>query len=86
MHTHVHTCGSILFYCELLLCNMVSNIDLFSAETDIVRSNVDVLVTTGLGSRAEEDFLLARDTCVTLLKLVKTKVCYNITINKETSK
>jgi hypothetical protein len=46
----------------------------FSAETDIIRSNVDVLVKTGLGSRAEEDFLLARDTCVALLKLNKSKV------------
>ena len=39
---------------------------------DIVRSNIDVLVSTGLGPRAEEDFLLARDTCVALLKLGKT--------------
>ena len=39
---------------------------------DIVRSNIDVLVSAGLGPRAEEDFLLARDTCVALLKLGKT--------------
>ena len=39
---------------------------------DIVRSNIDVLVSYGLGPRAEEDFLLARDTCVALLKLGKT--------------
>lgn len=43
---------------------------------DIVRTNIDVLVSTGLGPRAEEDFLLARDTCVALLKLGQThKVC-----------
>ena len=36
---------------------------------DIVRTNIDVLVSTGLGPRAEDDFLLARDTCVALLKL-----------------
>ena len=47
----------------LLLCR---------AETDIVRSNIDVLVSTGLGPRAEDDFLLARVTCVALLKLAKT--------------
>lgn len=41
------------------------------AEMDIVRSNIDVLVSYGLGPRAEEDFLLARDTCVALLKLGK---------------
>ncbi|KAK3753481.1 hypothetical protein QZH41_009881 [Actinostola sp. cb2023] len=46
---------------------------LASAETDIIRSNVDVLVNTGLGTRAEEDFLLARDTCVALLKIIKSK-------------
>ncbi|XP_032230454.1 condensin complex subunit 1 [Nematostella vectensis] len=45
---------------------------LAGAEVDIVRSNIDVLVSTGLGPRAKDDFLLARDTCVTLLKLVKT--------------
>ena len=52
---------------------------------DIVRSNIDVLVSTGLGPRAEEDFLLARDTCVALLKLGKThkvnktkSVCFTI--------
>lgn len=39
---------------------------------DIVRSNIDVLVSFGLGPRTEEDFLLARDTCVALLKLGKT--------------
>ncbi|XP_031564431.1 condensin complex subunit 1-like [Actinia tenebrosa] len=44
---------------------------LASAEMDIIRSNVDVLVKSGLGTRAEEDFLLARDTCVALLKLNK---------------
>ncbi|RMX45777.1 hypothetical protein pdam_00004164 [Pocillopora damicornis] len=45
---------------------------LAGAEMDIVRTNIDVLVATGLGPRAEEDFLLARDTCVALLKLGQT--------------
>ena len=40
---------------------------------DLVRSNIDVLVETGMGPRAEGDFLLARETCLALLKLVKTK-------------
>ena len=39
---------------------------------DIVHSNIEVLVATGLGPRAADDFLLARDTCVALLKLVNT--------------
>ncbi|XP_033119867.1 condensin complex subunit 1-like isoform X2 [Anneissia japonica] len=39
------------------------------ADIDIVRSNVDVLVGTGLGPRAEMDFTLARYTCSALLKL-----------------
>lgn len=42
------------------------------AEADVVRSNIAVLVSTGLGSRAEDDFLLARVTCMALLKLAKT--------------
>ncbi|KAJ7379614.1 meiotic chromosome condensation [Desmophyllum pertusum] len=45
---------------------------LAGAEMDVVRTNIDVLVSTGLGPRAEDDFLLARDTCVALLKLGKT--------------
>lgn len=44
---------------------------LAGAETDIVRSNIDLLVSTGLGPRAEDDFQLARVTCVALLKLAK---------------
>ena len=43
------------------------------AEMDIVRSNIDVLVSTGLGPRAQDDFLLARDTCVALLKLSQSR-------------
>ncbi|KAJ8021490.1 Condensin complex subunit 1 [Holothuria leucospilota] len=39
------------------------------ADMDLVHSNTEVLVTVGLGERAKDDFLLARDTCVTLLKL-----------------
>lgn len=42
------------------------------AEADVVRSNITVLVSTGLGPRAEDDFLLARVTCMALLKLAKT--------------
>ena len=37
-----------------------------------MRSNIDVLLSTGLGPRAQDDFLLARVTCVALLKLAKT--------------
>lgn len=64
-----------------LLYVRLTNLSIFilcsRAEMDIVRSNIDVLVSTGLGPRAEEDFLLARDTCVALLKLGKThKVKY----------
>ena len=35
----------------------------------VVKSNIDVLVKEGLGERAESDFILARDTCLALLKL-----------------
>ena len=44
-----------------------------SADSSVVRSNIDVLVSEGLGPRAEEDLLLARETCLTLLKLTSTK-------------
>ena len=41
-----------------------------------MKSNIDVLVKEGLGSRGEEDFLLTRDTCLALHKLGGTKkVC-----------
>ena len=41
------------------------------ADVNIVRSNVEVLVSEGLGPRGQEDLLLARDTCLALLKIVK---------------
>ncbi|XP_022111340.1 condensin complex subunit 1-like isoform X2 [Acanthaster planci] len=41
------------------------------ADANIVRSNVEVLVSEGLGPRGQEDFSLARDTCLALLKIVK---------------
>ena len=54
---------------------------IFSADMGVVKSNVDVLVKEGLGERAETDFILARDTCVALLKLgVKRKVMNSICI------
>ena len=37
----------------------------------IVRSNIDLLVSEGLGERGQRDFILARDTCLALLKTVK---------------
>ncbi|CAG2222377.1 CAPD2 [Mytilus edulis] len=39
------------------------------ANAKIVQSNVEILVKEGLGSRATKDFILAKDTCITLLKL-----------------
>ncbi|XP_022328669.2 condensin complex subunit 1-like isoform X1 [Crassostrea virginica] len=39
------------------------------ADMGVVKSNIDVLVKEGLGERAESDFILARDTCLALLKL-----------------
>ncbi|XP_077998535.1 condensin complex subunit 1-like [Glandiceps talaboti] len=44
-------------------------------DIDIIRSNIDVLVivSTGLGERAVNDFMLVRDTCNALLKLTKKK-------------
>ncbi|XP_071502768.1 condensin complex subunit 1-like [Diadema antillarum] len=43
------------------------------ADSDIIRSNVEVLVSEGLGERGEKNFLLAKDTCLALLKLVGNK-------------
>ncbi|XP_072757251.1 condensin complex subunit 1 [Anoplolepis gracilipes] len=39
------------------------------AESNIVIDNLDVLVKVGLGPRAKDDLLLARDTCRMLLKI-----------------
>jgi len=49
---------------------------LVRAEVETVRSNLNTLIKEGLGPRAEKDFLLARDTCIALLKLA-TKVYYS---------
>jgi hypothetical protein len=38
-----------------------------------VKSNIEVLVSIGLGERAKEDALLVRDTCTILLTLNKTE-------------
>ena len=43
------------------------------AKRHIVKSNVDVLVKEGLGPRGASDFLLTRDVCIALSKLVATK-------------
>ena len=48
-----------------------------SAEVAIVRSNVEVLVKEGLGPRGETDFLLTRDVCMALNKLVGGKRVYS---------
>lgn len=39
------------------------------AKSNIVSDNLDVLVKIGLGPRAKDDLLLARDTCRMLLKI-----------------
>eukprot|EP00794_Sanderia_malayensis_P003745 gene3745-4267_t len=44
------------------------------AENSIVKSNIDTLVSNGLGQRGKEDFLLAVNTCGVLLKLVDNAV------------
>ncbi|CAL1534663.1 unnamed protein product [Lymnaea stagnalis] len=43
------------------------------AEPDIVKSNVEVLIQEGLGTRAENDYLLALGTCTALLKITSPK-------------
>ncbi|RLU17541.1 hypothetical protein DMN91_009776 [Ooceraea biroi] len=43
------------------------------AKSSIVTSNLDVLVKIGLGPRAREDLLLARDACRMLLKIKQDK-------------
>ncbi|OWF35443.1 condensin complex subunit 1-like [Mizuhopecten yessoensis] len=43
------------------------------ADNTVVRSNINVMVSEGLGPRAESDFMLARDTCLALLKLSNSK-------------
>lgn len=48
----------------LLLLSMAAG-----ANAKIVHSNVEILVKEGLGDRAVHDFVLARETCVALLKL-----------------
>lgn len=39
------------------------------AKSNIASDNLDVLLKIGLGPRAREDLLLARDTCRILLKI-----------------
>jgi len=48
---------------------------LISAELGTVQSNVGTLIKEGLGRRADDDHLLARDTCLALAKL-STKVAF----------
>ncbi|XP_006814852.2 condensin complex subunit 1-like [Saccoglossus kowalevskii] len=43
------------------------------SDVNVVRSNIDVLVSTGLSERAHDDFMLARDSCIALLKLIQKK-------------
>ena len=55
--------------CALMLLAMVA-----SAEDQVVRSNINVLVSVGLGERGSKDFRLAHLTCVALLKMAPSKV------------
>ncbi|XP_046630867.1 condensin complex subunit 1-like isoform X2 [Daphnia pulicaria] len=52
----------------LMLLTMVA-----SAEVQVVTSNVNVLVSVGLGERGSKDFRLAHLTCAALLKMAPTK-------------
>lgn len=54
----------------------------FSADMGVVKSNIDVLVMEGLGPRADTDLLLARDTCLALLKLGTPKAVSIVLIDK----
>jgi len=44
------------------------------SEPGIIRSNIEVIVNHGLGAKAETDFLLARESCVAILKLLPAKL------------
>ena len=56
------------FLCELP--HTMSSLNCVSrANSKIVQSNVEILVKEGLGTRATSDFVLAKDTCVALLRL-----------------
>lgn len=46
---------------------------LHRAEMEMVKSNIEVLIKEGLGPRAEEDFLLAQNACLALVKLGSAK-------------
>lgn len=53
----------------LMLLAMVA-----SAQVQVVTSNINVLVSVGLGERGSKDFRLAHLTCAALLKMVPSKV------------
>ncbi len=62
----------LLIFC--LLVWVLAELCVFCrADVAIVRSNIDVLVKEGLGPRADDDFLLARDVCLVLNKLTGSK-------------
>ncbi|XP_067659519.1 condensin complex subunit 1-like [Haliotis asinina] len=52
----------------LLLLSMAAG-----AEMEMVKSNIEVLIKEGLGPRAEDDFLLAQNACLALVKLGSVK-------------
>ena len=52
----------------------------------VVKTNIDVLVSEGLGPRADTDLLLARDTCLALLKLSTPKTVSKHLIDREREK
>lgn len=51
----------------LMLITMIAQ-----AQSGIIISNLEVLIKVGLGSRAKNDLLLARDTCRALLTIKHT--------------
>ena len=54
--------------------------NVYRADMAVVKTNIDVLVMEGLGPRADTDLLLARDTCLALLKLGTPKAVSVVTL------
>jgi len=48
----------------------------FSAEREVVLSNLDTLCSVALGEKVAEDYLLARDTLITIVNITDhVRVC-----------
>lgn len=63
----------------MYITSLCIHLCVFSAEREVVLSNLDTLCSVALGEKVAEDYLLARDTLITITNITDhVRVCMHI--------